>query len=99
MPGGKVRLEVLLDRVDVFVWGHAMVRPAPGLLWSDELARCGVPLGRLRFAHTDLSGMALVEEAQDHGLRAARSILEERRVSPPAWFPLTASHLSRTLET
>jgi hypothetical protein len=33
-------------------------------------------LGRLHFAHTDLSRLALFEEAFDHGLRAAREVAE-----------------------
>ena len=32
------------------------------------------PRGKIHFAHTDLSGVALFEEAFDHGLRAAREI-------------------------
>jgi hypothetical protein len=32
----------------------------------------------LHFAHTDLSGIALFEEAFDHGLRAAREIAAAR---------------------
>jgi glycine/D-amino acid oxidase-like deaminating enzyme len=77
-------LRALVENVDVYLWGHAMVRPSPGLLWSDALAESARPLGRLRFAHTDLSGMALFEEAQYWGLRAAADILaEEGRRLPP----------------
>jgi glycine/D-amino acid oxidase-like deaminating enzyme len=72
----------LVENVDVYLWGHAMVRPRPGFLWSDALAVSARPLGRLRFAHTDLSGMALFEEAQYWGLRAAADVLavEGRRL-------------------
>ncbi|HUG52681.1 MAG TPA: twin-arginine translocation pathway signal, partial [Vicinamibacteria bacterium] len=74
----------LVENVDVYLWGHAMVRPRPGFLWSAALAASARPLGRLRFAHTDLSGMALFEEAQHWGIRAAASILEEEgRHVPP----------------
>lgn len=65
----------LVENVDIYLWGHAMVRPRPGFLWSEALARSAEPLGRLRFAHTDLSGMALFEEAQHWGVRAAAEIL------------------------
>jgi phytoene dehydrogenase-like protein len=70
-------LRGLVENVDVYLWGHAMVRPRPGFLWSEALAACARPLGRLRFAHTDLSGMALFEEAQHWGVRAAADILGE----------------------
>ena len=77
-------LRGLVENVDVYLWGHAMVRPRPGFLWSDALAASGRPLGRLRFAHTDLSGMALFEEAQHWGVGAAADILgaEGRRLPP-----------------
>jgi len=68
-------IEGLIERLDVWRWGHAMVRPAPGLLRGALLEAARAPLGRLHFAHTDLSGMALFEEAQAWGVRAADAIL------------------------
>jgi hypothetical protein len=68
-------LESLVERLDVWRWGHAMVRPVPGLLRGGLLDAARAPLGRLHFAHTDLSGMALFEEAQAWGVRAADAIL------------------------
>jgi protoporphyrinogen oxidase len=70
-----------IERIDVFRWGHAIVRPAPGL-YAGDLARVRVaaqrPLGGLHFAHTELSGVALFEEAQWHGVRAAEEVLSAR---------------------
>ena len=66
-------LAELVERVDVYLWGHAMVRPRPGSLWSRELAQAAAPIGALHFAHTDLSGMALFEEAQYWGVHAGRA--------------------------
>jgi phytoene dehydrogenase-like protein len=76
----------VVETIDVYLWGHAMVRPRPGFLWSDALAASARPLGRLRFAHTDLSGMALFEEAQYWGLRAAGSVLDAEGRPRPAWM-------------
>ena len=77
-------LSAIVDNVDIYLWGHAMVRPRPGFMWSDARAASAQPLGRLRFAHTDLSGMALFEEAQHWGLRAAEAVLRaEGRAVPP----------------
>lgn len=76
----------LVERVDVYLWGHAMVRPRPGFLWSEALASASRPLGRIHFAHTDLSGMALFEEAQYWGIRAAEAILRERGHSFRSWL-------------
>jgi hypothetical protein len=57
-----------VERIDVYLWGHAMVRPQPGSLWSRELSRAADPIGPIYFGHTDLSGMALFEEAQYWGM-------------------------------
>jgi len=65
----------LLERIDVFRWGHAMTRPMVGQ--RDALAAIAptTPVGAIHFAHTDLSGIALFEEAHDHGVRAAEEVL------------------------
>src|SRR5207247_4677985 len=65
----------LIERIDVYLWGHAMVQPRPGFLWGDALAASSRPLGRIHFAHTDLSGPALLAEAQQWRSRAAEAIL------------------------
>jgi len=67
-------LEAALERIDVWRWGHAMIRPTPGFLWGTSRRRAAEPFGRVHFAHSDLSGLALFEEALDHGVRAAESV-------------------------
>ncbi len=79
-------ITALVERADVMVWGHAMVRPRPGFLWSDALAASSAPLGRVHFAHTDLSGLALFEEAQYWGIRAAEAIMAERKHAFRSWL-------------
>jgi hypothetical protein len=68
-----------LKRVDLWRWGHAMVRPSPGFIWGPERKAAAAPRGRVHFAHCDLSGFALFEEAQYWGLRAADAVLARRR--------------------
>jgi hypothetical protein len=79
-------IQDLVERVDVHLWGHAMVRPRPGYLWSSALAESARPLGRIQFAHTDLSGMALFEEAQYWGIRAAEAVMRERGHAFRSWL-------------
>ncbi|NWJ42409.1 MAG: FAD-dependent oxidoreductase [Geothrix sp.] len=78
-------LEGLVARLDVMRWGHAMVRPAPGLLWDSEFLALARPFGAIHFAHTELSGFSLFEEAQDHGLRAAEEVLAALGRSGTTW--------------
>jgi hypothetical protein len=68
-------------------WGHAMPRPEVGLLFSDELARLREPIGCVRACATDLSGIALLEEAFYRGRSAALAALESIRQPPPAPAP------------
>ncbi len=64
-----------LERLDVMVLGHAMVRPLPGLISSGELEKARRPVGVVHFAHSDLSAFSIFEEANDHGVRAAEEVL------------------------
>lgn len=63
-----------LRRVDARRWGHGMVKPQVGLRFSTERAAAAAPWRNVHFAHTDLSGVALIEEAVFHGVRAAREV-------------------------
>jgi len=64
----------LTDRLDVMRWGHAMISPRPGFIWGGERQKAMKPYRNIHFAHTDLSGIALFEEAFYHGLRAAEEL-------------------------
>ena len=77
-------LEEAVERIDVWKWGHAMVRPTPGFMWGLARRVAGTSLGRVHFAHSDLSGLPLFEEAFDQGVRAAEAVLEKlgHRVTP-----------------
>jgi hypothetical protein len=76
----------LVTRLDVMHWGHAMIRPRPGFVWGEARSQEALPFGPIRFANTDLSGMALFEEAFYHGVRAAEEILLARGVPIDAMY-------------
>lgn len=71
-------LRPLVERLDVMRWGHAMIRPRPGFLWGGPRTAAARPFRGIYFAHSDLSGLALFEEAFYHGIRAAEAVLAER---------------------
>jgi hypothetical protein len=75
-------LPQLITRIDVWRWGHAMVRPTPGLIWGAGRMQARQAVGNVHFAHTDLSGVALFEEAHSHGVRAAQEVLREIQAVP-----------------
>lgn len=65
----------LTTRIDIMRWGHAMISPRPNFIWSGVREKAMKPYRNIHFAHTDLSGIALFEEAFYHGLRASDEIL------------------------
>ncbi|MER3430346.1 MAG: twin-arginine translocation pathway signal [Blastocatellia bacterium] len=71
----------LCDRIDIMRWGHAMISPRPGFIFSGEREKAMQPFRGVRFAHTDLSGVALFEEAFFHGTHAAREAAASLRIS------------------
>ena len=68
-------LRELTTQLDVFRHGHAMIRPLPGVVWDARRQALAKGWGRLQFAHADLSGMSVFEEANHHGVAAAEAIL------------------------
>ena len=65
----------LTTRIDIMRWGHAMISPRPNFIWSGVREKAVQPYKNIHFAHSDLSGVALFEEAFYHGLRVAKEIL------------------------
>ena len=68
-------IRALTERLDVMRWGHAMIRPQPRFLWSDARRLAAQPHRGIHFAHSDLSGVSLFEEALYQGVRAAEEVL------------------------
>jgi hypothetical protein len=64
-------------RIDVMRWGHAMIRPQTGFLWGGARERAAAGMPGLHFAHSDLSGLGLFEEAFYRGTYAAEKVLGE----------------------
>jgi hypothetical protein len=58
-----------------------MIRPRPNFIWGGARAAAQKPFRGIHFAHTDLSGIALFEEAFDHGIRAAEEVLASRGIN------------------
>ena len=74
-------LRARVRRLDVMRWGHAMIRPRPGFVWGGARQAAARALGGIHFAHSDLSGVALFEEALDQGVRAAEEVLAARGIA------------------
>lgn len=68
-----------VQRIDLMRYGHAMSIPTPGLHRHPALQALAQPAGRIHFAHSDLSGYSVFEEAAYWGARAAQNISSKRR--------------------
>lgn len=65
-------LDGAIRRIDLWRWGHAMIRPTPGFLRrADGLD----PAPPLFLAHSDMSGLSLFEEAHYHGVRSGEAAM------------------------
>ncbi len=64
-----------IRRIDIWLWGHGMIRPVPGFIWGDTRRQMLQPHGLVVFAHSDMSGISIFEEAYTHGCQAADAVL------------------------
>jgi protoporphyrinogen oxidase len=65
-------------QVDLMRYGHAMAVPSPGVRSSAALMALAAPSSaptRVHFAHSDLSGYSVFEEALGQGVGAARRLV------------------------
>jgi hypothetical protein len=71
----------LVTHLDIYRWGHAMVQPRVGFIWGEGRRQAARPQGNIHFAHSDLSGFSIFEEAQYRGVLAAERVLAKQGVS------------------
>ena len=72
------RLPLCVERVAITVRAHAMAVPGPGFLDNPGRRALREAGGPIFFAHSDLSGLSLFEEAAWWGYRAAAGVLTAR---------------------
>lgn len=69
-------LDGQVQRLDVWVWGHAMVRPTTGFIWGKNRRLALQKNPPIFMAHSDMSGISIFEEACTHGVKAAENVLK-----------------------
>ena len=72
-------LEGAVRSVDVWLWGHGMIRPTPGYIWGAARAAACRQSPPVFFAHSDMSGVSIFEEANYRGVVAADAAIEHLR--------------------
>ena len=65
------------EEVNIMLWGHAMAQPLPGMIHGDVRHKLSASIDdRVHFAHTDLAGISIFEEAFYQGLSAAKKVIK-----------------------
>ncbi len=66
-----------IEQADIWLWGHGMISPVPDYIWGKTRTSAKEPLeNKIFFAHSDLSGISIFEEAFHHGIDAAQQLLD-----------------------
>lgn len=66
-----------IKEIEINIWGHGMISPRPGFLFSEEISNARKPIeDKIYFAHSDLAGISIFEEAFHQGINVAKEILK-----------------------
>jgi monoamine oxidase len=64
-----------IEEANILIWGHAMAQPGKGMIHGGVRGELSQSINdQIHFAHTDLAGASIFEEAFYQGLRVAKKI-------------------------
>ncbi|MCR4032502.1 MULTISPECIES: NAD(P)/FAD-dependent oxidoreductase [Flavobacterium] len=70
-------IEEYTEDIEVFLLGHGMISPAPGFIFGEAKKQAKQNIEKkIYFAHTDLSGISIFEEAFHQGINIVNEILD-----------------------
>ncbi len=70
------KIEESILKIDIKLWGHAMIRPTIGFIHGQARHEAQQSLNnKIHFAHSDLSGVSIFEEAFYHGVEVAKKVI------------------------
>ncbi|RYF87169.1 MAG: FAD-dependent oxidoreductase [Chitinophagaceae bacterium] len=74
-------IDEVLEELNIQIWGHAMAQPTPGMIHGSIRQKLGASVdNQIHFAHTDVAGVSLFEEAFYQGLNAANKVKQNLTV-------------------
>jgi NAD(P)-binding Rossmann-like domain len=66
------KIENFVQKIDIKLWGHAMIRPTVGFIYGSQRQAASKSINnKIHFAHADISGISIFEEAFYQGHQAA----------------------------
>lgn len=70
-------IENFIEEIHLHRLGHGMISPIPNHIFGKEVQKAKQPLeNKIFFAHSDLSGISIFEEAFHQGINGAKAILK-----------------------
>jgi predicted NAD/FAD-binding protein len=69
-------LENYVKQVDVCLWGHGMICPKPDFIWGESRRQVLQQPAPIFYAHSDMSGISIFEEANYRGVQAAELLMK-----------------------
>ncbi|WP_228011995.1 NAD(P)/FAD-dependent oxidoreductase [Flavobacterium hungaricum] len=70
-------IEEVTEEIEIFLLGHGMISPAPGFIFGEAKQKAKQNIAqKIYFAHSDLSGISIFEEAFHQGINAVNQILD-----------------------
>ena len=69
------------EEINIHLLGHGMVSPVPKFIFGeDKQAAARSIQNKIFFAHSDLSGISIFEEAFHQGINAVNQMLDETKL-------------------
>ncbi|WP_298391761.1 NAD(P)/FAD-dependent oxidoreductase [Flavobacterium sp.] len=69
-------IEEFTESIDIHILGHGMISPKQGFIFSENRKEAAQSIeDKIFFAHSDLSGISIFEEAFHHGINVVNKIL------------------------
>jgi len=85
LDNAHANFDKAVKQADVWVWGHGMISPQPGFIHGEIKRKMQEPVdNKIFFAHTDLSGISIFEEAFYQGIGAAQQVLKKQTINQHA---------------
>lgn len=71
-------IELLVEEINIHILGHGMISPVPEFIFGEAKAKAAHSIDdAIYFAHSDLSGISIFEEAFHQGINAVNHMLHE----------------------
>lgn len=71
-------IEETTESIEIHLLGHGMISPVPGFLSGETIGKAAQSIeNTIYFAHSDLSGISIFEEAFHQGINAVNTMLDE----------------------